>query len=331
MRFWIFLLLAGPVAAETLGPLEQPPEDFAGAQYIDSAGCVYLRQGSVWAPRLDRDGTVICGYPPSLPTLSTPTDGGHDAALRLSVTLAEGLRNSDLRDDPADPLRREPVEPKRPNTDQLADLNASLRSVSAMRAAAVEKPGGSTPLCALLGYDEAGPDGGNNQTLGFCGGGSADLQPISAATRRDDDGAGAAEVDLAARSPTARKPQAEKPKPQPPAAGSHLATAGSGASGAVVGKDGSAKGAARTAERVPPDLIAAGARYVQVGRYADPAAAEAVILRLVGAGYPVARGRRPDAEEGGRLILVGPFADRQALATALGRLRQSGYPKAVAR
>ena len=149
--------------------------------------------------------------------------------------------------------------------------------------------------------------------------------------RDSDNGAAAAEVELADGSSPARRPQAEKPRPQPPATGSHPVTDGSGAGDRVAGKDKPATGAQPAADGVPPDLIAAGARYVHLGRYADPAAAEAVILRLVRAGYPVARGRKPDAEAGGRLILVGPFADRQALATALGRLRQSGYPKAYAR
>ncbi|WP_431300855.1 SPOR domain-containing protein [Tabrizicola sp. BL-A-41-H6] len=50
-------------------PAETPPATFAGQQYVDSAGCLFLRAGSkgetVWVPRVARDGGVLCGFPPS--------------------------------------------------------------------------------------------------------------------------------------------------------------------------------------------------------------------------------------------------------------------------
>jgi len=60
-----------PAAASAQGgPAELPPADFAGRQYVDSAGCVFVRaevNGAVtWAPRLDRDRTPLCGYRPSM-------------------------------------------------------------------------------------------------------------------------------------------------------------------------------------------------------------------------------------------------------------------------
>jgi hypothetical protein len=52
------------------GPAELPPADFAGRQYVDSNGCVFVRaevNGAVaWAPRLNRDRTPLCGYRPSM-------------------------------------------------------------------------------------------------------------------------------------------------------------------------------------------------------------------------------------------------------------------------
>ncbi|MCA8880648.1 MAG: SPOR domain-containing protein [Rhodobacteraceae bacterium] len=59
------VLSAGPVAA---GPAEEPPEGFAGATYVDSAGCAFQRAeigGTVvWADRLAADGQPICGLVP---------------------------------------------------------------------------------------------------------------------------------------------------------------------------------------------------------------------------------------------------------------------------
>lgn len=59
-----------PVAAQDLrGPRELPPSGFAGQQYVDSRGCVFLRGGLggtvTWVPRVGRDRRQLCGFPPS--------------------------------------------------------------------------------------------------------------------------------------------------------------------------------------------------------------------------------------------------------------------------
>lgn len=59
-----------PAAAQDLrGPREQPPAGFAGQQYVDSRGCMFLRGGIggsvTWVPRVSRDRRQICGMTPS--------------------------------------------------------------------------------------------------------------------------------------------------------------------------------------------------------------------------------------------------------------------------
>jgi predicted small lipoprotein YifL len=65
----IGLLLAGPAAAGLTGPAELPPPEYAGQQYVDSKGCLFLRTWSkgkeIWTPRVTRDGVPLCDYPPS--------------------------------------------------------------------------------------------------------------------------------------------------------------------------------------------------------------------------------------------------------------------------
>lgn len=54
---------------DLIRPAELPPASYAGQQYVDTRGCLFLRTGAagqiVWLPRVTREGAAICGYPPS--------------------------------------------------------------------------------------------------------------------------------------------------------------------------------------------------------------------------------------------------------------------------
>jgi len=67
-------LTAPPVGAQSLRdlpvPAEFPPDSYTGTQYVDSAGCVFIRAGvgaaETWVPRLTRSREPLCGFAPSL-------------------------------------------------------------------------------------------------------------------------------------------------------------------------------------------------------------------------------------------------------------------------
>ncbi|KJS42688.1 MAG: hypothetical protein VR71_13350, partial [Roseovarius sp. BRH_c41] len=70
----VALLGAGDLSAQTLRtasePAEFPPSSYQGRQYVDSAGCVYVRAGVAgnvtWVPRVTRGRDQLCGFQPSL-------------------------------------------------------------------------------------------------------------------------------------------------------------------------------------------------------------------------------------------------------------------------
>lgn len=65
----VFLGASVPVCAQISQPAELPPPDYAGQQYVDTRGCLFMRAGTpgneLWIPRVTRQGVPMCGNPPS--------------------------------------------------------------------------------------------------------------------------------------------------------------------------------------------------------------------------------------------------------------------------
>ncbi|MEP1765474.1 MAG: SPOR domain-containing protein [Sulfitobacter sp.] len=93
-------LISGSVSASALmaqsqpgsQPAEFPPTSFKGKQYVDSAGCVFIRAGIdgnvSWVPRVTRKRSGVCGFKPSLAgQVSAPTPVQTAASEQITIDV----------------------------------------------------------------------------------------------------------------------------------------------------------------------------------------------------------------------------------------------------
>lgn len=337
---WLVWAFGAPSAWAQAGPAERPPADFPGAQYIDSTGCVFTRDGRNWRPRLDDDSAPLCGFPPSRSAWRKPdaaqhapiTMGGIERDLTVAL-VEDGGAGVDLADRPVPFLARpaagveaapitarpgpQPVpevrapEPARPPEQQLGeaiDRAIRIEPVLAARMTAPVDP--NNRLCELLGMSASGDAGqrfGADPTRGYCAGRAAEALPGLMAAKLPDE-KNAVGDPAVQEGPKAAAPIREASR--------------QGAPGAA----GQSKGqvAAKTAK---PGSVTAG-----TGR--DQASNVAPVGKATEAGpdaAPAAKG--PASEAAGeipanaRYVQLGLF-NRDGVAAAIAAIRALGYPVA---
>ncbi|MDO5603520.1 MAG: hypothetical protein Q4G25_00020 [Paracoccus sp. (in: a-proteobacteria)] len=164
---WVFMMFWP--AAVWAGPAELPPPDFTSAQYIDSKGCVFLRQGRGWTARLDAGGAPVCGFPPSRSAWLAHDDmnTGQPAALERDLTVmvlsAAGTRPDLGAISPDTPVGPPPAPPAAHGLAGQMASDAARQDVPAAPpaegiAAEVARDLAARPLVAMRTIRNAGPD-----------------------------------------------------------------------------------------------------------------------------------------------------------------------------
>ena len=360
---WALLLSCQAGHADGARPAEPPPADFTGGQFIDSAGCVFVRGDGVWDARQARDGSPICGYPPTFsarrtgPDRLTPLfpdtveDQGTRIRRELTETVMAGLQTGELAGAPRAASSSErggaPTGPTGSTmatgahdpsplpiaaapgelSDATTTLAATIAAAPRLRAGIARAGAGdhTAELCQLLGAD-AGTTGslGAPDTLGMCGG-------------MDDA--------LVGR----RRVEAVEPRevaPQTARSGVKAAAADRASDKAADRPSGRALPTTRAAKQTKPHsgskanpgagafstaMIPAGARFVQVGMFGDPDNARRAAKRLSSMGLPVSQGQTAVRGRQLQTIMAGPFDSRQGIVRALDRVRRGGFPDAYPR
>lgn len=184
LRMLLLITAPGLALAQDMRPAETPPPDFFGRQYIDSRGCVFLRDdGDDWQPRVSRDGTAVCGYPPTLsargldgkPRLrALDPNAGRSRAQLLEAALSQTIITNALPGElTSDARALETLPDMGPEPSPTGPARTLRAAVAAAPAVRQDMGGGLRPnlrLCELLGYDgkPAGAQAKIDPSQGYC-------------------------------------------------------------------------------------------------------------------------------------------------------------------
>ncbi len=270
------------------GPAELPREGFADVQYVDSAGCVFLRTGTngkvIWVPRLTKDRKPLCGYAPSsaasAPVAVQAADAG--SARTIPAPAAAG----------AQPAATPPKE---------------TRHKTAARRPAPPQCAPEAPLLARVPLFSGG-------MAVLCLTGEARIVPQTTILRLEDTTALAPAAGQVVVCP--RGAGVVQRVPLMSGGETLLCTAGTGSLARL-----SVPGVRAGAQQAPQIQ----GHYVQVAGFAQPANAERTRARLAELGLPVTTGRLTRRGQELQVIFVGPFPTTDAADATLALVRGAGF------
>lgn len=154
-------------------PVNLPPEGFAGEQFVDNAGCTFMRAGFAgatnWVPRFNEDRTPMCGRQPSFPpTPATVVAAAPEATPTPAPQTRPSVPTATAQAAPAAPVRPAPTQPRPMQATPPAPAPQSAPVAPLVVATAADgRPVGAHPDCpanAPFASFGAGPDGVRTMT-----------------------------------------------------------------------------------------------------------------------------------------------------------------------
>ena len=367
----IFAAAFGAVSAgavtfdEVDGPAEYPPSSFAGAQYVDSSGCVFMRAGYAgqvtWVPRVTRDRKVICGQRPTFGSApSAPVIAAAPAPRVAPVQAGRvGRPMETIATTTAPPRITAPAAVRTGGPDPRS--YAGARVVMAAPApvsppAPVAKPRGVAMAAAPVGQTACPNRSLVAQRFMLADGRHAircvpqSEYPVTYATAAQIAAMPQGFVQaVPVTVPPGYKPAWKDDRLNPmrgvgtPAGDAQMAQVWTDrvpmkaqkqpvrvvqAAPQVTVSSRSAQ--VQTAPVQATPVQAAGGRYVQVGTFGEPANAAGGAARLRATGMPVATGKIQKSGRAMQIVMLGPLAPAD-VAGALSAARRAGFADAYVR
>jgi hypothetical protein len=339
-------------AQSRTGPAELPPAGFAGAQYVDSRGCAYVRAGYggqvTWVRRVGSDRRPICGLQPTRvgmerarAALAAEAAAPATAAPPPPTTPARAARSA--APPPVAAARPAPAAPP------PAASQCPARAPVAQRFELVG--GGTVVLCLERGVTITGARPGDPaRPAGYVPGPGAQVVDPRVVPRVPatvvppgyrlawtDDRLNPQRGPRTAAGDRQMAALWTNEVPQVPvddrrAAGSQPAPAPAitMSTRSVPPASVPAAPQAAPAPARAPVTVAAGA-FVQVGSFGVPANARRAEARLAALGLPVRTVRGTVAGKAVEVVRAGPFATGEAAQAALQAARAAGFGDAILR
>lgn len=348
---------AGAVTFDEVdGPAEYPPSSFAGAQYVDSGGCVFMRAGYAgqvtWVPRVTRDRKVICGQRPTFGSApSAPVIAAAPAPrVAPAPTGRVGRPMETIATTTAPPRITAPAAVRTGGPDPRSYAGARVVT-TAPAAAPVAQPRGVAMAAAPVGQTACPNRSLVAQRFMLADGRHAircvpqSEYPVTYAT--------AVQIAAMPQGFVQAVPVAVPPGYKPAWKDDRLnpmrgvGTPAGDAQMAQVWTDKVPMRAVRQQVRVvqaAPQVTvssrsaqvgaapvqAAGGHYVQVGTFGEPANAAGAAARLRATGLPVATGKIQKSGRAMQIVMLGPLAPAD-VAGALSAARRAGFADAYVR
>lgn len=329
-------------------PAEIPPASYTASQYVDSAGCVFIRAGfngnTTWVPRYGDDRRPMCGV----------TGGGAVQAAAPAPVTVRPMVVASAR--PAAPTVSQSVVTVQagsrvPYSVAPEITRGTVRTQPAPQAQIYQAQAGGLDTRWSF-YDQTGPSPCTNYSAHSqmyavpspampelplrCG--PQAQHPADALRELSPRGNVWEPWDGANPYPAPNNnvymlPPPYAPRwPQPYLQG---ASAPRGQAPAVMAPRAtvSTMGTTNGVQAAPATTSGrmSNGQYVQVGTYGVQSNAQAAVARLQARGMPVATARASASGQSVQVVLAGPFASQAELASALNAARALGYSDAFVR